>query len=272
MGSSDSSISEENGTTLCHYTTRKAALEHILPSKKIRLSPLRETNDPREYKEKILSISGTLDDEESIKEEFFVAHDKLQEMILDYSKALCLTQNANENPHNLNTKRAFGRPRMWSQYGGNHKGIGLMFNKERLTRSIHEKFEKEAEEIFSSPMNYNDGLKSVSLSSKNFTFDPVKKVGLNEALINHLSKYRDAFFFRKDSDWKAESEWRYIIHKWTSGYEYVNIEKSLIGIVLGIDFPEVYLPSIKKLANELEIDLHHLFWDSTAEDFYLRKQ
>jgi hypothetical protein len=90
-------------------------------------------------------------------------------------------------------------------------------------------------------------------------------------LIAHLNNYKDAFFFRKDSDWKDESEWRYIIHKWDKGYEFVNIEKSLFAVILGVNFPQVYRPTIKKLCSELEVQLLHLFWDSSDEDFFLRK-
>jgi hypothetical protein len=101
---------DENKSILCHYTSRVSALEYILPSRKIRFSPIRETNDPREYKERVLSITGTIDVEEDIKKNFSNAQNLLQQMVLDYSKVLCLTQNAENNQFNLNTKRAFGRP------------------------------------------------------------------------------------------------------------------------------------------------------------------
>ena len=61
---------DENKSILCHYTSRVSALEYILPSRKIRFSPIRETNDPMEYKKRVLSITGTIDVEED-KKEFF---------------------------------------------------------------------------------------------------------------------------------------------------------------------------------------------------------
>ena len=41
-----------------HYTTKEIFLEKIFPTKSLRMSPLGLTNDPREYKHRLFSITS----------------------------------------------------------------------------------------------------------------------------------------------------------------------------------------------------------------------
>lgn len=253
----------KNGTAklfICHYTSRDIAINHILKSGKIRFSPLRSTNDPKEYKMKVLYVSGNYID--GIGKKF-------QLMVREYSKILCLTRSTEKNTLDLNTNRAFGKPRMWSQYGENHRGVCLVFDIEKLEQSIYSSFQNESKKIFASPVLYDDEFKIESVKANQFNPDGVDENNLESALIDHLENHKDAFFFHKDSDWKSENEFRFVIHKWTKGFEYLDIESSLASVILGIDFPNNFLAEMKNLCENLDVELFQLSWNSETEDFKL---
>jgi hypothetical protein len=264
-------LMSDDGSIVCHYTSRETVIEHILPSKQIRFSPLSNTNDPKESKERLMSVTGSIENLDESKPDFGPIINKLKKMALDYSKVLCLTKSADKNPHNLNTKRAFGRPRMWSQYANNHEGIALVFDKDKLGDEINSTYKDNSKFLLSGDVEYNDYLKSLSLSASIFNYDKAKRVGLENALLEHFRNYKNALYFRKDSDWSGEDEWRYIIHKWETGYEFIDISSSLEAIILGVDFPKFYLPTVKHLSKDFETKILNLHWDSTNEDFFLRK-
>lgn len=50
---------------LFHYTSRDAALEHILPTARLRFGRLPRTNDPREFGEIWFPIAGRVGDDEA---------------------------------------------------------------------------------------------------------------------------------------------------------------------------------------------------------------
>jgi hypothetical protein len=54
---------------LFHYTTRDAALEHILPTGRLRLGRLPRTNDPREFAPVWFGIAGFVGDNDSLTAE-----------------------------------------------------------------------------------------------------------------------------------------------------------------------------------------------------------
>lgn len=254
-----------------HYTSAEVAVNHILPSKSIRFNPLRNTNDPRENKERAITLTSySLDAEENFKKLGSSVRKKAPALVLDYSKVACFTQSFHENQKNLNTKKTFGRPRMWAQYGENHKGVNFLFDKKKLIKTIQEQFNEVSKEIFFNPVNYDDYFKSVSRSANYINAEQVLEDGLEKTLVKHIIQFKDAFYFRKDSDWQGEDEWRSVILKWDKGYEYVNIQESLIAIILGVDFPKSEISSISKLAKQINAKTFKLSWCVFDEDFEIQ--
>ncbi len=249
-----------------HYTSMKVACEFILKDRQIRFSSLRSTNDPRENKERMIGVGWTGHHKPPAQERVS-ASEALKRAYLDFSKVFCGTVDA-ENPRGLNTKKCFGRPRMWAQYGDNHGGVCLVFDRAALDVEIRASVSTEAS-IYSDLVVYDDSLKSVSAVLNDLDYDRIREIDLEPALKEQVEKFHLGLFFRKDSDWISESEHRWVIHRWTDGYEYFGFGDSLRAIVLGVDCPCVYVPAIKVLA--LGAPVMQLEWDAEKEDYYYRE-
>lgn len=113
-----------------HYTSQTTFLEHILPTKKIRFSALSKTNDPAEYKtpsaypvfDKVICsdhYDQALATRDVVKEEFKICWEK-------NVKLACFSAAADNNTP------CWQKPRMWAQYGNNHHGVCLLFDRQRL--------------------------------------------------------------------------------------------------------------------------------------------
>ena len=251
---------------IAHYTSFRVACEHLLPERRIRFSPLANMNDPRENRERMVGVGWSGDDTPALDERT-AASDKLKTAYRDYSKVFCGTLDG-ENPNNLNTKRCFGRPRMWAQYADNHRGICLLFNRDKLDLEIQAAVQGDAC-LYSGEVVYDDYLKHVSAAACDLDFDQVREVGQEAALRKQVDTYHRALFLRKDSDWIGESEYRWVIHRWERGHEFVPFDESLESIVMGVDCPEVYIPTIMEQAHGRPV--FRLEWDSEMEDFYTRE-
>lgn len=138
-----------------HYTTYNTALEYIFPTQSIRFSSIRNTNDPRESKEWLFSMSSST--ESPLGDEFFRYIQDLNRLIKSNSKLLCLTR---DNPQMFEIPdeiygRSFSHSRMWAQYAGNHRGVCLIFNCEKLTNAIFEQISSKGL-ILHGPVVYNN--------------------------------------------------------------------------------------------------------------------
>ncbi len=256
-------LAQDSHKFACHYTKLTTACEHILRYKTIQFSPMKYLNDPRESQERDVGIgwsSSLTVPPEKISE----ASDLLKKGFLEYSKLFCTTIDAEKNQFGLNTKRCFGRPRMWAQYGDNHHGVCFVFDRTCLTNEISKSL-KVGDALWHDAVMYDDGLKNISPQAASFDYDFVDERGVEFAIKKHIERFQRALFFRKDSDWSGESEWRWVIHKWEEGYERLPFGESLKAVVIGVDCSEVYVPSLQRLADG--VPLLQLVWDDRKEDF-----
>jgi hypothetical protein len=255
-------LEENSNIFACHYTSITVACEHILPSQKIRFSPLSGMNDPRENKARFDGVSWTGEDPPT--NDLHMIREQFIDKQLKYSKIFCTTIDSDKNPYRLNTKRCFGRPRMWAQYGDNHKGVCFVFDRESLKSKIL-KSVPDGMEFWADNIEYKDDLKNVSAGSSTFYYKRADWGKIEVAIKNHIERYKEAFFFRKDSDWIGESEWRGVIYQEKEGHVYFGFGDSLKAIVMGVDCPDVYLPTLQKLAKSIPI--FKLDWEAAKEDF-----
>lgn len=64
----------------------------------------------------------------------------------------------------------------------------------------------------------------------------------------------------KNLDWRGETEYRWLIHSTTRTEEYVSIEGALKSVLVGMNFPDVYLPTLVKLCEQLKVPAGKVFW------------
>lgn len=136
----------ENSTKLFHYTSREAALEHILPTGRLRFGRLPRTNDPREFAAVLPGIAGFVgDDDELTTRSPFELIEDANELLRGSVHVLCFTE---DRPSGVSYGRYGNGPcraRMWAQYAGNHTGVCLVFDGDRLDRAALDQFKSTPE-------------------------------------------------------------------------------------------------------------------------------
>lgn len=251
-------------TTIYHYTTSKAALQDILPLTTLRMNFLKNTNDPREYKKIYLSSVGwgNLDDS---NDKIGQATRYIDEIRRNEFQVISFSRNKEElyqNP-SLPTYKQEGllgccKPRMWSQYGEDHKGVVLAFDSEKLKSTLSKQFKGQSK-ILANNMSYElINIKEQLILDSN----KIISCELEDYCIKFLFENADLLFFNKNPDYKEENEYRIIIKSPNSNNIYFDIKDSLIAVLIGDIFPDGLLPSLKYLCNKLNVECKRVYWEA----------
>jgi hypothetical protein len=245
---------------LYHYTSFQTLLEKILPSQQLRLSSLKNMNDPRESKEfGFQPLPSSLQPD---SEQFYDVTNRLNSLWKNNCKIICFTRDNPTSsliPIPINNGRGFAHSRMWAQYAGNHTGVCLRFDKYRLSKTI-QKVLSEKGKLFQGEVNYGtDFLKIHQVLL--LDFNEISISNLTDFSWKHCEKYMKELFFEKMMDWKEEWEYRWILFSnGQSNYEYFNYGDALDSIILGLDFPEAYYPIIGNYCKEFKVSAYKLRW------------
>ena len=217
---------------IAHYTTLDACCEHIVPSGKIRFSPIARSNDPLENRKVIL---GAYHDENK-----GITTAKLQQefsrIALHQTKILCFTDVQNSKKLDY----CFNRPRMWAQYGDKHRGVALIFRKSEICKLVNAQFVNS----YCNSISYANfpGL-SPFIHKTDFRADS------RSTMEDYVKSHVETLFFRKHPDWGAEFEFRSILINSThTNYEFLDFGESLLGIVLGCETPDAYVEAVKSVS------------------------
>lgn len=217
---------------LNHYT-KVDTLIKILENKSLRLSKFYTTNDPLET----LSWRFRLKDMDSREKRTMytsTAYRIFENCISDYVRERCKFICFNyddpktikiDNAELSNVLNGKYKPRMWAQYGDDHKGVCITVDENKfldnLSHTLDATYEMDSKHIEyisaqdkshredEYQIDYND-IKDIS-KSKNIKEDYkeiYEEIG-HEILFN--KKYRIAYFFRKQEDWRSENEYRIIV-------------------------------------------------------------
>ena len=139
----------------------------------------------------------------------------------------------------------YQKPRMWSQYGGNHKGCCLVINKEI--------FENELEKL-----RCHVHKKAIEYVEKDIIDKNLEQLP-NEDLDSYFERNIEYFCFTKHSDWKNEKEYRYVIKN--SDDVFVPISKALSEVFISYKMPKIMLEKIIEiLCPEIIVKLIH--WEN----------
>lgn len=230
------------GKSIYHYCKLDTVIKFILPHKRLRLSPLQNTNDPRENKSFIFAVRFWHNsDLDTIQLKKF--NKEISEILRNDCKVLCFSQN--HNPY-----FGYESSRMWAYYGDDHKGLCLELDLDE--------FLNENESIVNpnllKEIKYYELDVTEPFDHKKIDYTKMESIGIEKYLkktfrVEHL----DYLYFTKNKEWESEHELRLIHFSDKMTDEYCSIKNSLKNIYLGVDFQNSNLQSITKLCPKTEI-------------------
>jgi hypothetical protein len=257
---------------LYHYTRADTAIQHILATGTLRMSPFTAVNDPWESKhwfaEAIFNDSG----EDGTAMDFMLR--TASPALKGESKLLCFTRDAPEvamvppppvdfDPSTI-WHRGFCRPRMWAQYAstsGVSDGVCLVFDAALLEAALAVALPPAA--IFrKGDITYENRL-THSKPGLTFYYDRIRSLGLDAAISEHLKLHWRELFFTKALDWRDEREFRYFVANVPDNYFIFPFKDALKAIVVGPDFPEHQVAHLIEMCERsFGIRPSQLFWQN----------
>lgn len=258
-----------------HYTKMETALLKILSEKRLRISPMGFTNDPKETKPwdipKPFWISPDTDQKSKQNTVMARVLDKeVPKVMRDEWKVVCFTLEHSipdgiEDPMErlqYSFNHGYTHPRMWAQYAENHKGVCLWFDGNKLDENLKKELGRRCK-IFRGKVQYNiaPGAFILPPLPRNI-FDDIQKFGQKDAARKYVSEHYAQFFLRKHFDWEAEAEYRWLVYSQRKVPEFVSIKGALKGVLVGLDFPKEYNPTLRELCKDLKVSAGQLTWQN----------
>lgn len=177
-------------------------------------------------------------------------------------KVLCFTQDA---PFKHDAERLFSfgyaRPRMWEQYGDDHRGVCLCFQRDEVLATLELEANGDYPASTVPAGAYRHGAvayrrtgpdqKALTAPLASVTTNPWEVASSDEAY-EFLVEHRDALWgellFAKLDDWEGEREYRWVmLRRDDPNPVFVPYRTTLRSIIVGEEFPDWALPSLQGL-------------------------
>jgi len=247
-----------------HYTKRSTALEIVLSQNSFKLFRLLNTNDPREYRDRLLSVSGwawTQETQTSIK----TVHKYLDGLLRKHSYFSSFSRNKYND--NKLCSHGYIKPRMWAQYGEDHYGVCLVVSKQNFIDAINDYIDKDNFCVFHDAISYNTSNRYSRSNRMSIDQDSFNSATPFQIAFEHIKKHNKELFFEKDPDYRDEDEYRVVVCQSNENklleLESIEIQTNKIikGIIVGDRFPKVYKPTVEQLCDKLKIEYKKLHWE-----------
>jgi hypothetical protein len=231
----------KNENLIYHFTRSETGIFNIIPCGQLRLNSFERTNDPREYKSFGFGAINAHFDHANYIDQVHAEQDKISRQIKKDCKVLCFCEDYFTEGEWWD---GFNLPRMWAQYGENHKGICLEIDKTE--------FIEENKDILGSDLTFFESIHYTNKDEYPFVeFDQYNERG-DDYLKDFIRSYYKYLFFQKNKDWETEHELR-LIHFDNAVDKYCSIKKSLKKIIVGIDFDVDRLRILTKISNGVKL-------------------
>ena len=267
---------KENENLLFHYTSYFKALS-ILESNSLWAGQLSRMNDPLEFRPvgQSFSWSGNVSNGK-----IFSKMMELAEANRKRNNSIRLLSFSIDDFHfnddvfekqvvfNNMLNHGWARTRMWAQYGDCHKGVCLVFEKNKLLEAT-----KKYSEIktYSNKIEYtNDMSEFQEAFDLGFTTEDFKSDHSKAFMQDDKRK----FLFQKCDDFMSEQEFRclFISDSFNKDKPFVfDYKDSLVGVIISDCFDSLNLPALKNLADDKKLPIFRLMWQygiPTLFDFY----
>lgn len=233
------------GEAYFYHYTRFDRLQQILAGGQLRMGPYSSTNDPRETKSWYPSLTVPNDGSALSHDEFMHLLADIDGRLRGRTKVLCLTRDArpkDELDSVFQFRRGYARARMWDQYGDRHAGACLVFDRSRLHSAVVAAA-APAVPRFGNVRYENRPVGPVG--GFNFDFARLRENGVEAEADAFLQEHAGELFFRKNTDWESELEFRYVVVD-DRRELFVPIQKCLVAVVLGDAHTPDHLEAIRQ--------------------------
>ncbi|UXJ55049.1 DUF2971 domain-containing protein [Pseudomonas citronellolis] len=251
-----------------HYRRVETAIEHILPLGRLRLGRYNCTNDPKEVKDWSFSI-GSNEGRDLDGREWDELSKWFSSELKSKTRVLCFSRDEGglTGNHLFDIcKRGFCKPRMWAQYGGNHTGVCLVFNKKRLLDNFISQY-SDRFLLISGDVDYVDRTIADDLILDQqylINLDALELLGRSGYPEAHIRKHYKRLFFEKMKDWQAENEWRCVLFAKSDEELYLDYKDSLVGVIFGNDTSGESIAEVKRLSYGRGLAYQAVRWKNCA--------
>jgi Protein of unknown function (DUF2971) len=243
---------------LAHYTTPAVAFEHVLPERRLRMSPYRVMRDPAENKD-IVPGTAFRGDQPDAEQGWAAAVTGIKR-IRDDCRVLSLTRDATDQGV---YGSCWARPRMWEQYADIHRGACLVFDRERFVGIMRAELNQVGsfwlDEVRYTAAGIADSAARNIIDER--IFDPEQR---SRAVAEFIVQNSDEFFFLKSSDFESEHEYRAVLMAGRGEYAYVGLRGALVAVIVGEHFPDWQVPGAAEVCDEAGVKLRRMHWETAA--------
>jgi hypothetical protein len=217
---------------LFHYTRREPALEHIVPTRRLRFGGLPRTNDPREFGGVWFGIAGYGgDDEDLTARDPFELIAEADELLRSKVHLLCLTEDQPSRRRQPRYGTGPRRARRWAQYSENHTGVCLCFDGQRLIDAACSQFNaRPGVSLMHGPVRYAEEGEDPPFRT---LLQPEAERDLPAFIESMVERNPRDLFFRKDWDWSSETEYRFLLRGDTQHEEFLDVREALEAVIVG---------------------------------------
>jgi hypothetical protein len=258
-----------------HYTKAGTALDYVLKGHALKLGNYTNTNDPKETKTWQCGL-GSNEKRDWGKYSIEELSDWLSGELKQRARLACFSTDARPltGDHLADIfKRGYCKPRMWAQYAENHAGVCLIFDRQRLSDLIDLQL-GSACLILKGAVQYVDRgiMRKLDEQEYMINIDLLESLGPEKYVRAHLLTHYKVLFFEKMSDWKDESEYRWVVFSDAKADVYVNYDDALVGIMFGENTEVLMIQQIMDLTEAWGLRYMGLKWKNCSPwyDYNLR--
>jgi Protein of unknown function (DUF2971) len=231
----------------------------VLPSRQLRLSPYRVMRDPAENKDFLPAVAFFSDPPNAEQASWDAAWQLEQHR--DAARVLSFTREAmGPDAAGGTHDSCWARPRMWEQYGDVHRGVCLVFRRDRLEDTLRARLAGQGNHFLGDVRYSAAGIADTPLRTivDERIFDDARRTQVVGDLVE---RHREDFFLAKTLDWATKYEFRAVLLGAADDYIFVAFADTLVAVVVGEKFPKWQLPGARSVCETACAELRRVLWD-----------
>jgi hypothetical protein len=257
---------------LYHYTSSNIAIHYILKDKTLKIGKYINTNDPKETKDWQFFV-GSNEGHDLSKYNLDEISKKVTQALKHRANVICFSKDRILSGDHIKDifNRGFCKARMWAQYGDNHRGVCLIFDKSALNIAISNQFLNDFD-IYGGSVTYKNRLivEYLSTSSYGINIDYLERLRLEKYVKAHIYTHHKRLFFEKSEDWSNEDEFRWVLFSNKEEDVYLRFGNSLAGVVFGDSCSDDDISKVVEQCQGWGVQFERIVWKNCSPWFSFR--